>query len=177
MSTGAAGPAGREGQPGPAGREGDAGKAGREGAVGAPGPVGPEGVEGHEGPQGEAGPPGPIGAIIDLTTAQEDLAAAVRALTDTQAESTAATKMLLDVVRRLIWLVAACLIGVIVFGLIHFRLSTLIRDEGLAGRQSFKCVIGVLFRQDPPACPNEKEKLIEEGIIPPGFPSTTSTTL
>lgn len=74
MNTGAAGPAGREGQPGPAGREGDPGKAGREGARG------PEGIEGHEGPKGREGPegpPGPVGAIVDLTTAQEKLAEAV----------------------------------------------------------------------------------------------------
>ena len=149
MSTGAAGPAGREGQPGPAGREGVAGR------------TGPEGHEGQEGAMGPAGPPGPTGAIIDLTTAQEDLAAAVR--------------LLYGGVRRLIVLVAACLIAVIVFGAVHVRLAQLIRDEGAAGRQSFKCVVAVLFRQDPPACPNAKEKLIEEGIIPAGFPVTTTT--
>ncbi len=159
MTTGAAGPAGREGQPGPAGREGDAGKAGREGPIGATGPEGPEGVEGHEGP---IGPAGPIGAIVDLTTAQRDLAIAVR--------------LLYGGVRRLIWLVAFCLLAVIVFGTVHVRLSQLIRDEGGAGRQSFKCVVAVLFRQDPPACPRAKEDLIEEGIIPAGFPVTTTTT-
>jgi hypothetical protein len=150
MSTGAAGPAGREGQPGPAGREG------------APGRTGPIGHEGIEGPEGPTGPAGPIGAIVDLTTAQEDLAHAVR--------------LLYGGVRRLIWLVAFCLIAVIVFGSIHVRLSQLIRDEGAAGRQSFKCIVAVLFRQDPPACPGAKEELIREGILPAGFPVTTTTT-
>lgn len=147
MSTGAAGPAGREGQPGPAGREGIAGN---------------RGPEGHEGPQGEAGPPGPVGAIVDLTTAQEDLASAVR--------------MLYSGVRRLVMLVAACLVAVIVFGTVHLWLGQLIRDEGAAGRQSFKCIIAVLFRQDPPSCPGAKEDLIREGILPPNFPATTTTT-
>lgn len=150
MTTGEAGPAGREGQPGPAGREGQAGR------TGPPGTVGPEG---HEGP---TGPAGPVGAIIDLTTAQEDLAHAVR--------------LLYGGVRRLIWLVAACLIAVIVFGVVHVRLSQLIREEGAAGRQSLKCVVAVLFRQDPPACPGAKEELIKEGILPAGFPVTTTTT-
>lgn len=161
MTTGEAGPAGREGQPGPAGREGVAGN---------------RGPEGHEGPQGMAGPPGPVGAIIDLTTAQEDLAAAVRALTDTQAESTIAAKMLLGVVRRLVWLVVLCIVAVVAFGLVHVRLTQTIRDEGAAGRLSFKCVIAVLFRQDPPKCPGAKEDLIREGILPPNFPATTTTT-
>lgn len=162
MTTGEAGPPGREGQPGPAGREGVAGN---------------RGPEGHEGPQGEAGPPGPVGAIVDLTTAQEELAAAVRSLTDTQAESTTATRMLLDVVRRLVWLVVLCIVAVIAFGLVHVRLSQTIQDEGQAGRQSFKCIVAVLFRQDPPACPGAKEDLIRERILPPGFPATTTTTL
>lgn len=160
MTTGAAGPAGREGQPGPAGREGAAGRTG---------------PTGHEGKEGKEGPPGPADAIVDLTTAQEDLAAAVRSLTDTQAESTEATKLLLDVVRRLVWLVALCLIAVIVFGVTHLRLSQTIKDEGAAGRQSFKCIVAVLFRQDPPACPDQKEHLIEEGIIPANFPTTTTS--
>ncbi len=156
MTTGAAGPAGREGQPGPAGREG---------APGRTGPKGHEGHEGQEGPagvEGPAGPAGPVGAIVDLTTAQQDLAAAVR--------------LLYSGVRRLIVLVAACLVAVIAFGSVHVFLGQLIRDEGAAGRQSFKCVVAVLFRQDPPACPDAKEKLIEEGIIPAGFPITTTTT-
>lgn len=63
------------GQPGPGGPQGEAGPAGREGVAGNRGP------EGHEGPQGEAGPPGPVGAIVDLTTAQKDLATAVTGLT------------------------------------------------------------------------------------------------
>jgi hypothetical protein len=151
MTTGQAGPAGREGQPGPAGREGIAG---RTGPIGHEGPAGPEGAE---------GPAGPVGAIVDLTTAQEDLAAAVR--------------LLYGGVRRLIVLVAACLVAVIAFGSVHVFLGQLIRDEGAAGRQSFKCVVAVLFRQDPPACPRAKEHLIEEGIIPPGFPATTTTTI
>ncbi len=165
MSTGAAGPAGREGQPGPAGREGDAGKTGRTGLTGDTGPEGPEGIEGHEGakgPAGPVGPVGPVGAIVDLTSAQEDLAAAVR--------------LLYGGVRRLVILVAACLIAVIVFGSVHVRLSQIIRDEGADGRQSLKCVVAVLFRQDPPRCPNAKEDLMEEGILPPTFPATTSTT-
>lgn len=170
MSTGAAGPAGREGQPGPAGREGDAGKAGREGREGAEGATGAEGAEGHEGPPGPTGPPGPVGAIIDLTTAQEDLADAVR-------EQTAIVKLLRGGVRWLIWLVAACIVAVIAFGSVHVFLGHVIRDEGAAGRQSFKCIVAVLFRQDPPACPDEKEHLIQEGILPPGFPLTTTTTL
>jgi hypothetical protein len=147
MTIGAAGPAGREGQPGPAGREGS------------PGRTGPTG---HEGPEGPTGPPGPLGAIVDLTTAQEELAKAVG--------------LLYGVVRRLLWLVVAALVAVIAFGSVHVALGQVIRDEGAAGRQSFKCVVAVLFRQDPPACPGAKEKLIEEGIIPPNFPSTTTTT-
>lgn len=153
MTTGQAGPAGREGQPGPAGREGIAGRTG---------PTGHDGPAGQEGAEGPVGPPGPIGAIVDLTTAQEDLASAV--------------KLLYGGVRRLLWLVAVCIIAVIVFGTIHLTLSQLIRDEGLAGRQSFKCIVAVLFRQDPPACPGAKEELIEEGILPPNFPATTTTT-
>ncbi len=150
MTTGAAGPAGREGQPGPAGREGAAGR------------TGPEGHEGPPGNEGPMGPAGPTGAILDLTTAQQDLASAVR--------------LLYRGVRRLIWLVTGTLVAVLLFGTIHIRLSQLIQDEGASGRLSFKCVIAVLFRQDPPACPRAKENLIEEGILPPTFPATTSTT-
>ncbi len=125
-----------------------------EGRYGAGGRRGAGGVE------GPPGRPGPTGAIVDLTTAQQDLAKAVR--------------LLYSGVRRLIWLVAACLIAVLFFGVVHIRLSQLIRDEGAAGRQSLKCVVAVLFRQDPPACPNAKEDLIEEGIIPASFPVTTT---
>lgn len=164
MSTGAAGPAGREGQPGPAGREG------------APGRTGPAGHEGPEGHEGQPGPAGPVGAIVDLTTAQQDLASAVRDLTETQKEVKASVHVLTDVVRRLLWLVAACLIAVVIFGMVHVRLSQLIREEGAAGRQGLKCVVAVLFRQDPPACPHAKEDLIREGILPPNFPATTTTT-
>lgn len=151
MTTGQAGPAGREGQPGPAGREGAAGR------------TGPKGHEGEPGAEGPEGPPGPAGAIIDLTTAQEELTAAVR--------------LLYGGVRRLIVLVVAALIAVIVFGSVQVALANVVRDEGLASRQSFKCVIAVLFRQDPPSCPRAKENLIEEGILPANFPLTTTTTL
>ncbi len=156
MTTGAAGPAGREGQPGPAGREGDAGKAGREGAVG------PKGIEGHEGPPGPTGPAGPTGAIVDLTTAQKDLAVAVR--------------LLYVGVRRMVVLTFVALLFVVVVGIILVNLGQSIQSEGTAGRQSLKCVVAVLFRQDPPACPSAKEELIEEGILPPGWPATTTTT-
>lgn len=164
MSTGAAGPAGREGAAGPAGREGAAGRTGPEGHEGVPGAPGPE------------GPPGPVGAIIDLTTAQEDLADAVRELTATQEATKAIVRTLDSGVRRLIWLVATCIVAVIAFGSVHVWLGQVIRDEGAAGRQSFKCVIAVLFRQDPPGCPGAKEELLRDGILPPGFPSTTTTT-
>ncbi len=155
------------GQPGPAGREGQPGPAGREGQAGATGPPGHDGLPGA---------PGPAGAIIELAEAQEELAAAVRELTKEQKESRAATTLLYGVVRRLLWLVAAALVAVIVFGSVHVLLGQLIRDEGSAGRQSFKCVVAVLFRQDPPACPGAKEDLIREGILPPTFPATTTTT-
>ncbi len=161
-TTGAAGPAGREGQPGPAGREGTAGQQGPKGATGAEGAEGPEGVKGHVGMTGPVGPPGPTGAIVDLTTAQKDLAAAVR--------------LLYREVRRLIAAVVLCIVAVVGFGALHLRLSQQIGDEGEAGRQSFKCVVAVLFRLDPPLCPNAKEDLIRDGIIPPGFPVTTTTT-
>ncbi len=122
------------------------------------------------------GPAGPTGAIIDLTTAQQDLAAAVRELTSEQKESAAATKLLYSGVRWLIWLVTGTLVAVILFGAIHIRLSQLIQDEGAAGRLSFKCVIAVLFRLDPPLCPDAKEDLIRDGILPATFPATTTTT-
>lgn len=157
-TTGAAGPAGREGQPGPAGREGNAG---RTGPTGATGPEGPEGVEGHAGVTGPAGPAGPTGAIVDLTTAQRELAASV--------------KLLYVDVRRLIAAVVLCIVVVVGFGALHLRLSQQIGDEGDAGRQSLKCVVAVLFRLDPPLCPNAKEDLIRDGIIPAGFPATTTT--
>lgn len=152
-TTGPAGPAGREGQPGPAGREGAAGRAGPAGDTG------PEGVEGHPGP---TGPPGPTGAIVDLTTAQKELAAVVR--------------LLYVEVRRLLVAVVLCVVVVVGFGALHLQLAQRISDEGEAGRQSFKCVVAVLFRLDPPLCPNAKEDLIRDGIIPAGFPVTTTTT-
>ena len=108
-------------------------------------------------------PTEPIRAIIDLTTAQEHLSEAVRSL--------------VLWVRSLLWLVAACIMAVLLFGTVHVWLGQVIRDEGAAGRQSFKCVIAVLFRQDPPSCPQAKENLIREGIIPANFPSTTTTTV
>jgi hypothetical protein len=151
VSTGEAGPAGREGQPGPAGREGIAG---RTGPIGHDGPQGKEGME---------GPPAPAEAILDLTSAQKDLAAAVR--------------LLYTGVRRLIVLVICALVAVIVFGSVQVALGQVVRDEGASGRQSFKCIIAVLFRQDPPSCPGAKEELIKEGILPPGFPVTTTTTI
>lgn len=149
-SVGQPGPAGREGQPGPAGREGQPGQtgvAGHDGAVGSTGP---------------AGPAGPVGAIVDLTTAQEDLAAAV--------------KLLYVGVRRMVVLTVAALVFVAVVGVILIGLGQSIRDEGTAGRQSLKCVVAVLFRQDPPACPGAKEELLQEGILPPGWPAPTTTT-
>lgn len=84
-------------------------------------------------------------------------------------------RLLYGGVRRLIAMVALCVIAVVVFGSIHVRLSQLIRDEGADGRQNLKCVVAVLFRQDPPNCPDEKEKLIREGILPQGWPNTTTT--
>jgi hypothetical protein len=90
--------------------------------------------------------------------------------------SAAASTLLYGVVRRLLWLVIGALVAVIAFGSVHVLLGQLIRDEGAAGRQSFKCVVAVLFRQDPPACPGAKGQLVKEGIIPADFPSTTTTT-
>lgn len=145
-TTGEAGPAGREGQPGPAGREG------------MPGQTGPAG---HEGAEGPAGPPGPTGAIIDLTTAQEDLAGAVR--------------LLYAGVRRVVLLTFIAMLFVAGVGVVLINLGQSIRTEGTAGRQNLKCVVAVLFRQDPPACPGAKEALIREGIIPANFPVTTTT--
>lgn len=157
MNTGEAGPAGPQGQAGPAGREGPAGQTGPEG----PGSVGPAGDEGPEGPEGPAGPAGPEGAIIDLTTAQEDLAAAVR--------------LLYHGVRRMVALTVIAMVFVGAVGLILISLGHSIREEGAAGRQNLECVVAVLFRQDPPACPDKKEELIKKGILPPGFPVTTTT--
>ncbi len=157
--TGQPGPAGREGQPGPAGREGQAGRSGQAGAVGPPGVEGPEG---QEGPAGQRGPAGPAGAIIDLTSAQKELATAVR--------------LLYRGVRRMIVLTVVAMAFVGVVGLILIGLGNSIRSEGAAGRLSFKCVIAVLFRQDPPACPHAREDLLRDGILPPGWPATTTTT-
>lgn len=168
---GEAGPAGREGQPGPAGREGHAGREGPQGTegiegvigkVGKTGPAGVTGMTGKVGPEGPMGPPGSTEVIVDLTTAQQDLAAAVR--------------LLYRGVRRLIILALFASAAVIIFGVVFVRLGNTIREEGLAGRQQLKCVVAVLFRQDPPACPGIKDQLIREGILPPGFPSTTTTT-
>ncbi len=125
------------------------------------GATGPEGDEGPEGVEGPPGPPGPIGAIVDLTTAQRELAASV--------------KLLYVEVRRLLAAVVLCVVVVIGFGALHLQLAQRISDEGEAGRRSFKCVVAVLFRLDPPSCPNAKEDLIRDGIIPPGFPVTTTT--
>lgn len=136
------------GQPGPAGREGQPGPAGREGVAGQTGPTGPA---------------GPIGAIVDLTTAQEDLAGAV--------------KLLYQAVRRMVVLTVVAMAFVIVVGVILINLGQSIRTEGASGRQNLKCVVAVLFRQDPPACPGQKESLIKEGILPPGWPATTTTTI
>ncbi len=133
---------------------------GADGPAGQPGRDGPTGATGAEGHAGPTGPAGPVGAIVDLTTAQQDLAKAVR--------------LLYVEVRRLLVLVALCIIVVVGFGVLHVRLSQQIGDEGDAGRQSLKCVVAVLFRLDPPLCPNAKEDLIRDGIIPPGFPVTTT---
>lgn len=147
------------GQPGPAGREGQPGPAGREGAPGQTGAPGHDGEVGHPGP---AGPAGPAGAIIDLTSAQKDLAAAVR--------------LLYAGVRRMVILTAVAMTFVAVVGVILIDLGRSIKAEGAAGRRSFECIVAVLFRQDPPACPGEKQRLINKGILPPSFPSTTTTT-
>lgn len=177
MSTpvGQPGPAGREGQPGPAGREGQAGAIGPPGHDGPTGRTGPEGHEGQEGQPGPPGAVGPAGAIIELAEAQEDLAGAVRELVATQREVGASVKVLSAGIRQIVaglllgLLLAAVAIGVV----IHF--GQVIRTEGTAGRQNLKCVVAVLFRQDPPACPGAKAELEREGIIPPGFPATTTT--
>jgi hypothetical protein len=147
------------GQPGPAGREGQPGPAGREGIPGQTGPAGHEGAIGHTGP---VGPAGPVGAIVDLTTAQKDLAAAVR--------------LLYNGVKRMTVLVAVAMVFVGGVGVILVGLGQSIRNEGNAGRQNLQCVVSVLFRQEAPKCVGVKEELIRDGILPPGFPVTTTTT-
>lgn len=126
------------------------------------GEAGPPGREGQPGPAGGEGVKGPAAAIIDLTTAQEELAAAVR--------------LLYAGVKRMVVLTVVAMTFVAVVGVILIDHGRSIRSEGNAGRQSLKCVVAVLFRQDPPSCPNAKEDLIREGIIPRDFPTTTTTT-
>ncbi len=79
-------------------------------------------------------------------------------------------------VRRVVVLTLAAMVFVVVVGLTLINLGQSIRREGTAGRQSLKCVVAVLFRQDPPACPMAKEELLKEGILPPGWPAPTTTT-
>ena len=154
MSRGNVGPEGPAGAPGPEGPAGEPGETGHDGKRGPTGAAGAAGV---------AGPPSPTSAIIDLTTAQGELAEAVR--------------LLYYGVRRMVALTVVAMIFVSIVGLVLVRLGQSIRDEGNAGRQNLKCVVAVLFRQDPPACPGEKESLIDDGILPVGFGSTTTTTV
>lgn len=163
-TTGPAGPAGREGQPGPAGREGQAGRSGQPGAAGAAGIAGPE------------GPAGPVGAIIDLTHAQEDLADAVRQFAEDQRRSTGAIEAFTEVARKLALIFSAVLFVVVVVGVILVRLGQSISEEGNAGRHHLKCVVAVLFAQNPPSCPNAREDLIRDGFLPEGFRPPTTTT-
>lgn len=154
------------GQPGPAGREGQPGPAGREGQAGAAGPPGHDGLPGA---------PGPAGAIIELAEAQEELAAGVRALVGTQKKVDESLRVVSAGVRRLVIVVLVALIFVGGVAAVLLNIGRSVRDEGEAGRQGFRCVIAVLFRQEAPRCVGVKEELIRDGILPPGFPVTTTT--
>ncbi len=167
------------GTPGPAGREGQAGPAGREGQAGTTGPQGRPGETGETGADGRTGAPGPgapTQAIIELAAAQEELAVAVANLVATQTTVDASVRLLSQGVRRLVaGLLAALIVAALGIG-VGFHFGQLIREEGDAGRQSFKCVIAVLFRQEAPRCIGVKEELLRDEILPPGFPATTTTT-
>lgn len=51
-----------------------------------------------------------------------------------------------------------------------------VRWGAKADQHHLDCVVGVLFRQDPPGCPGVKDQLVSEGVLPPGWPGTTTTT-
>ncbi len=73
-------------------------------------------------------------------------------------------------------LTVTAMVFVSVVGVVLINLGRSVRDEGAAGRQSFRCVIAVLFRQEAPRCVGVKEELLRDGILPPGWPATTTTT-
>lgn len=122
------------------------------------------------------GPGTPTEAIVELTAAQELLAGAVRLLAETQAEVNRTVKVLSLGVRRLVQLLAGVLLLGIIAVCVVVRFGQIIRTEGNAGRQNLKCVVAVLFRQEAPRCIGTKEELLRDGILPPGFPNTTTTT-
>lgn len=159
-----AGPAGREGQPGPPGREGQPGRTGRDG---------PAGI------QGEAGPVGPI---LELADAQRSLADRLGDVVEAVEDSAVATQTfgaqvvtLVRLVRR--WLVpllvTALAVGIGV-ALTFAWLAGVVRDESAEQQQELHCLVAVLYRQEPRMCPGAKDRYIREGILPLGFPTTTT---
>lgn len=126
-------------------------------------------------------------ALAPLVATLDDLAESVRDVGAEAAQRDAATKRALDdraregkeaerrQVRRTRWIGAGVVLLLLAVGLMFFVASA-VRLEGKAGRDHFDCALAVLFRQDPPSCPMTKEDLIRRGILPPGFPATTTTT-
>lgn len=116
-------------------------------------------------------------AVVELAKTQAQLAEGLTQVAQAVEDNVGSTDRFGAEVRRLrrvltplIILAAVCSAAVAAtFGILH----GVVREESTRQQRHLDCMVAVLFRQDPPACPGLKEKLIRDGILPPGFPTTT----
>lgn len=76
---------------------------------------------------------------------------------------------------RLMAGLAVVLIIQVVLVIGQSRVSRAVLDQSRKNQDHIDCVVGVLLRQDPPKCRGVKDQLIRDGIVPSGFPNTTTT--
>lgn len=128
---------------------------------------------------GEPVTPDRAEAVLELAKTQTALAEGLTQVATAVEDNVGSTDRFGSEVRRLrrvltplIILAAACSAAVAAtFGV----LQGVVREESAEQQLHLDCMVAVLFRQDPPACPGFKEELIRDGVLPPGFPATTTT--
>lgn len=118
-------------------------------------------------------------AVVKLADAQRQVAEGLSKVAVSVEDNVHSTTKLgheVKLVRRwLVPLIALAVAAGIAAAGTFWALRGVVKHESNAQQTEFKCVVGVLFRQDPPACPGLKEEMIRDGVLPPGFPATTTT--
>lgn len=115
-------------------------------------------------------------AVLELAKTQNAVAEGLASVASAVEDNVAGTDRFGAEVRRLrrtlgplVVLAAVCSAAVAAtFGVLRGSVA----DASERQRTELKCVVAVLFRQDPPACPGLRDEMIRDGFLPEGFPTT-----